>query len=281
MELLLVIAIIAVLAALLWPALNRARTKALNLQCVSNGKLMLLALHMYTGDHHELFPPNPDDGNTLPGMNWCPGYAGRGGREEFNSAILKDPARALLAPYTGRNVTLYKCPEDKRTGLALGGYSLQVNSITPSTRLQTVAAARTLAMNHAIGTDPYAPSRGLLPVHGVWLDGARTHRRDGPWQTYGKTTSVVAPAPSELWVFMDESDQNQGDAGFDVTMVGNAFIDLPGMLHDFGCTLSFADGHAEIHEWGDARTRTTLAGTKFKPTNADVVWLQQRTSAPR
>ncbi len=36
------------------------------------------AMTMYTHDNHDLFPPNPDDGNTVPGHEWVAGQAGGG-----------------------------------------------------------------------------------------------------------------------------------------------------------------------------------------------------------
>ena len=68
-ELLVVIAIIAILAALLLPVLSRAKLKAQGIYCMNNGRQMMLAIHLYTGDYQELYPPNPDDGNTTPGYS--------------------------------------------------------------------------------------------------------------------------------------------------------------------------------------------------------------------
>src|SRR5258707_1446975 len=60
-ELLVVIAIIGILAAMLLPALNKAREKANAASCVSNMHQWSLALNMYNDEWTEYYPYDGDD----------------------------------------------------------------------------------------------------------------------------------------------------------------------------------------------------------------------------
>ena len=77
-ELLVVIAIIGILAALLLPALNSAKRKAAQTQCLSNQRQVGLALQMFLDDHNDQLPPG--DTNSL-FLTELPIYAEGG---EFN-----------------------------------------------------------------------------------------------------------------------------------------------------------------------------------------------------
>jgi prepilin-type N-terminal cleavage/methylation domain-containing protein len=259
-ELLVVIAIIAILAALMLPALARAKQKAEAIQCMSNGKQMMVAMHLYTGDHNEWFPPNPDWNASL---GWVRGImsAGEGRPDNTNINNLIDSRFAKLAPYTARNYQIYHCPGDK------GVYPIGLRNLR-------APLVRNFAMSQAVGTQPEA----IRAVDGPWLDGTYEHKANRPWFTYGKISQIVRPAPSHLWVLIDEDAYSINDAAFAITMVESKFLDGPGTYHHFGAGIAFADGHSEVHKWRDSRTK--WAGARnFSPPNPDVTWMQERTSA--
>ena len=269
-ELLVVIAIIGILASLLLPVLSRAKQRAQGVLCLNNGRQMIIAVNLYSGDNHEFYPPNPDDGNTVPGHNWCPGQAGIGGPEEFNSDVLKDPERSLLVRYLSGGVSVFKCPADRRIS-ATG-----------------VPAARTFSMSQAVGTicAAYDASRGShegppnISVNGPWLNNNFDHRRNSPWRTFGKTSDFGAPGPSGLWVFVDEDARGLNDAAFAFSMESPQWWDAPGTYHNGGCGFAFADGHSETHKWISAAPKGSKGATVSSPNDQrDWLWMRERTSA--
>jgi prepilin-type N-terminal cleavage/methylation domain-containing protein/prepilin-type processing-associated H-X9-DG protein len=284
-ELLVVIAIIAILAALLLPVLSKAKGRAQGAACLNQGKQMMTAMFLYTSDNNEFFPPNPDDGNTNAGYNWCAGHAGIGQTEEFNPDVLGDPNRSLLIGYLGGKVDVFRCPADRRMGLYQGNNPAFIGQIVP--------AARTFSMSQAVGTvdpgyDANGPGAGIshsgipnLSVNGPWLSNDYpNHRRNSPWHTFGKASDIRAPGPSGLWVLLDEDAKGLNDAAFAFGMESPQWIDAPGTYHDGGCGFAFADGHSETHRWLHRAEKQSNGFVITDPLDRqDWEWMQQRTSA--
>jgi len=76
-----VIAVIAILAALLLPALARAKSQARTVFCLNNKRQLSLAWIMYAQDNRDYFPYNsyylnliPDCDNGFYSPNWVASY---------------------------------------------------------------------------------------------------------------------------------------------------------------------------------------------------------------
>ncbi len=224
MELLVTLAVIAILAALLLSGLSAAKQKGQGISCMNNGRQLGLALHMYGDDYNGWLPPNPDWATN---NMWVRGEM-ENPNDAVNTSFLTD---SKLAPFIGGSViNIFKCPGDSSRHV------------------------RSYSMSQAVGTKPTPP---LAAVDGPWLDGTRTHKANHPWRTYGNYFDMVDPEPSGLWVFIDENQNNINDAAFAVSMTQpTEMIDWPATYHNFSGTLAFADGHSEIHRWKDGRTKT-------------------------
>jgi len=70
--------------------------------------------------------------------------------------------------------------------------------------------------------------------------------------------------------------------------IAGTIIDYPASFHNGGCGFSFADGHAEIHNWNGVNMKPPVIQNtsdhsgqcRDLDTARDLQWLQQRTSAP-
>ena len=111
-ELLIVIAIIAILAGMLLPALNKARESAKNTQCLGNLKQIGLGFSLYLDDYRGAFPPRqPVSAGTR--ENWSMAI----GRYIYNKSLsARDYSKSVFLCPTDR----HKCIDD-RNGAALAG----------------------------------------------------------------------------------------------------------------------------------------------------------------
>jgi competence protein ComGC len=270
-DLVAVLATLSVLAALTATAISATKTASNSAGCIDNLRALTRAWLQFEFDHNS-FAPNPDDGNSNPGFNWVPGAAGHRQHNEFNPDIL---TYSVLYPYLlGTGVGVFRCPDDLRQGAYQGTDPQRSGTIVP--------AARSYAMNGAVGADPYAKLPGT-PTHGPWLDNYHAHTRSGEWRTYGKLDHVIDPAPSKLAVLLDEDAYSLNDGHFAFGMNREEWIDWPGTRHQMGGVIAFADGRAELRRWVDERTvvQNERVSRLNVPGSEDYNWLRQHISAPK
>jgi prepilin-type N-terminal cleavage/methylation domain-containing protein/prepilin-type processing-associated H-X9-DG protein len=286
-ELLVVITIIAILAAMLLPALAKAKQKAQGIACLNNQKQLALAAIMYANDSQDKWVPN-QPGQTVAwvvgGMDW-----NAGNQDNTNSALLvnTDPNQqggriSVLGSYAV-NPKLFHCPADPSF---VRGEGFRVRSVSMSQAVGTV------------GVTAYPLVAGQ-PVNGQWLTGSdQGNALQSTWRTYGKTSDMIVPGTSSLWIFVDEHPNSINDAGLAVEVAKTGafgyYVDFPASYHNGACGFSFADGHAEIHKWQGSTIQppVNLGGGSISVASGgavhnvsgtadinDLTWLQQRTSA--
>jgi prepilin-type processing-associated H-X9-DG protein len=258
-ELLVVIASIAILLSLLLPALSRAKRTAHRITCINNHRQMALAWKMYSADNNDAFVLN---GHNLLGDNrpyWVFGSHFRPATQ-LDTKYLVDPQYALFSVYI-KEPRIYKCPSDPAKMRLVGR--------------REQATIRSYAMNVFMGTASNSAAvlrRGFASYH----------------------NSVELRQPSERFLFIDINPWSVCNSAFFVTPGEPYFFMYPGYFHNHGAILSFADGHAEYHKWKDIRTeRRKPAGTpqlaglgveiphhQSSPNNPDLAWIQQRTTEP-
>jgi prepilin-type processing-associated H-X9-DG protein len=92
--------------------------------------------------------------------------------------------------------------------------------------------------------------------------------------------------PANAWLLIDEHPDSINDGYFLNNPAGaNFWTDIPGSLHKGAATVSFADGHAEIHQWLSKSTRLPVQFSYGPPPldplgHTDFQWLIARTAVP-
>lgn len=207
-----VIAVIAILSALLLPAVGKAKAKATAAACLNNLKQLQTCWQMYVDDHDGFVPPNRS-ANTNGAWRSSPD-SWIGGSSAPHDADTRAIEQGLLFKYDyNRSLHTYHCPADKSKVRTLAGKTL------PTLR------TRSYSMNGNWGGRTNEVQRTLLRLSD-------------------------APSPAQLFVFIDEHEDSIDDAHFLVwPYPDDRWVNMPADRHVQSGVLSFADGHAERWKW--------------------------------
>jgi len=232
---LVVIAILAILAALLLPALAHAKARAQAIVCLNNLKQLQLAWTMYVHDNNDwLVPNNPV---LFPGpssaRSWALGDIRYGNPDGTNIDYIIGEREGSLGLYL-KTPKMFKCPADK--------------SLTKLPDGNSYPRVRSYSMNAFMGAPVGSGGGGPAdPVTFLRL------------QEFNK---VYQAGRRELLVFIDVHEDSLTTCVFhlDRDMYDEHWGHLPASRHSGSGEISYTDGHAEIHRWRDPRTLVPVTG---------------------
>lgn len=233
-ELLVVIAIIGLLAALLLPALSKARLSAWSAQCLTNQRQLAAAWSMYCDDNQEMLPNFATVPNARGDRPWLwrplptPPPSGANPRETqlaIDAEAFREGVLFGYAPHTA----IIHCPADTRFNRAVGS-------------------------GFAFGS--------LSPVASL----------NGEKPEFYRRSELHSPSARFLWVEENDSrGENGGSWNFTSSgapsFQNSKLVDSGAVFHNNSSTFSWADGHASSHKWVDANALAFAASadpTKYQ-----------------
>ena len=260
-ELLVVIAVIAILVALQIPVLAWAKTNAQGNACLSNMKQLQMAALLYAYNNNDYMPANVPlspgyGGDSTTGIpNWVDGtFSNAGFLTDNPVGCATNPFYLGVQGKTGGNPTVTLIGSIGPYARAAGVYHCPADNYLDPT--WHALRARSCSMNLQVGTG----SRGFGADNVNYVEFIKTSDFGG------------GLAASDCFVFLDENPQSLNDGWFEYLLDGSKINDRPAVNHGRYSSFSFADGHAEPHEWHDAflsyNTPNTMSG-------ADTIWLAQ------
>jgi prepilin-type N-terminal cleavage/methylation domain-containing protein/prepilin-type processing-associated H-X9-DG protein len=262
-ELLVCIAVIAILASLLLPVMASAKAKTVGLSCLNNLRQINIACLVYTDDFNDRLPYNLGQAEIAKGRqknvfnNWCTpimNWEAGSDSDNTNSALLTVGG---IGGYTGNNPRIYRCPAD----IALSDDQLKAG---------WGGRVRSISMNAMTG------NAGEFSRDGVNVN-------DPEYKQFFRLGAI--PKPSGIFLFVDEHPDSINDGYFVNNHDSGRWNDLPASYHSGGANLTFADGHAERHTWKFPSTKpparpdaATLPFAVPHDEKGDFEWLMYRTS---
>jgi type II secretory pathway pseudopilin PulG len=260
---LVVIALISILAALLLPALNKAKARAQAIACLNNTRQLGYAWILYANDNQDRLAYNLGSTSRQvaalrTNLNWVNNIMSwELDSDNTNTATITE---AALGQYANRSTSIYRCPSD-----------FTLSSIQKKAGWK--ARVRSYSMNMMVG------DAGELTRSGYNLN------NPGYVQFFKMN---MLPRPAEIFVFLDEHPDSINDGYFLNRPADRAWTDLPGSYHEGGAALSFGDGHSQLKKWTTSSTLVAarpdaaeLPMSLGKGQYADFRWVLEHMSVDR
>ncbi len=248
-ELLVVLAVLALGAMLLVPALARTQPDSRAARCRNNHGQLCRAWLMYASDNNDKLAISVFESPTPTQPSWAAGRVDWATTEgNTNTIYLTDTRYSIMAGYFGKDARLFKCPADQYVSPVQRsfGWKERVRSVS-----QNVYAASNIG---ATDSPPYAQVT--------------------------KLTDLLNPVPAEIWVSVDEHPDSINDSRFFAPQTAS-WVDLPANYHDGGAGVAFADGHSELHRWQASVLKVPVKFTFLAPpvtaSDPDLLWLRYHT----
>jgi prepilin-type processing-associated H-X9-DG protein/prepilin-type N-terminal cleavage/methylation domain-containing protein len=230
-ELLVVIAVMAILAGLLLPALGQAKSKGYALSCLNNQRQLVVAWQVHADDHEDRAAANFGKVQVVEEVanrtyrNWVNNVMDwTDNPMNTNTALL---FAGGIGPYLSGVDGVFRCPSD----FALSDWQQQ---------LGWRSRVRSYSMNLMVG------DAGTFSATGA--------NTNNPSYKQFFTTAEI-PQPSDIFVFIEEHPDTLDDGYFLNKPYSTNWIDLPASYHNGGANVAFADGHVEQHKWVVSSTR--------------------------
>jgi prepilin-type N-terminal cleavage/methylation domain-containing protein/prepilin-type processing-associated H-X9-DG protein len=243
-ELLVVIAVITLLAAILFPVFAQAREKARQSSCLANLKQLGQAIELYKQDNEGGYPiiPSPKDQATIAGaeeslVNWI---------TLVHPYVRSGLGAARMTKFTG----IYHCPSD--SGYAGPSYGLNSFLLYKVEEVHIERPSQTVLVAEKAGSVPQE--------HFVWWE--------APWPDFPpKPGTPIKDHEAEI----NAIDVGKGEHG--IFTVGGTIrqmeVEAHGLRtlrHSGGSNWLFADSHARWARleqiWGNATTTNQLWPTR-------------------
>ncbi len=238
-EMLVVIAVISILAALLMPALSQAKARAQAIACMNNTKQLAVAWQVYAGDNAERLPYNLGlvGSSFRTDLNWVNNVMTWD--TSSDNTNLETLTKASLGSFVGGSTAVYRCPSDQA-----------LSSVQQAAGW--TARIRSYSMNAMVG------DAGSFSTNGFNVN-------NPGYKQFFKITQI--PQPSGIFVFLDEHPDSINDGYFlnrapksyaaaaaSPSSFYGKWTDLPASYHSGATSFAYADGHALLHRWQQTTT---------------------------